>query len=217
MNHPDAVPASLRKHFSQHNLTALLLAALSLVIAIVFWVILYAVSYWGTLLGLSVTRGVDTEAPAHFFPAFAVIALGLCLVAAFVRWLRPHEEVADRKPFWEVLLDVILIVPRVTFGVWGNLSAILFLSQREMAMAWELLQQIAAARQIDLRSIAVEIPNSRARNKIVTALQMADLVYLKKTDDGFFLAVRGEKAQELAGSRVKIEVAGHRQRGQGDE
>lgn len=201
-----AVPASLRAHFFRHNLTALLLAALSLVSAAVFWVVLYFVCYWLTLLVLTIRLGDDAHPPVFFPLAFAAAAFGLCFIAAVLRWIQPHEQTGDAKPFWKILADFLLAVPRMMFAAWGNLSACRLLSRREMALAWMLLQKIAAERQVPVKSVAVDIPDARARDNIILALQIADLIYLKKTGDGFFLAMLGGKAREIAAPKVRIKA-----------
>jgi hypothetical protein len=203
----NVVPPPLRAHFRRHNLTAIALAFVSLLVAVVSWGALFFVGKWMVVLAVSVGTGVDARVPENFAAWFFLLALALCFVAAFVRWLWPRAEAADRRPLWENLLDVILIVPRITFGVWGNLSAVLFLSRREMAFAWRLLEKIADEKKIAFEQVAVEIPPRRLREKIVLALQLADLVYLKKTNAGFFLAIRGgSKAVELLEPRVRIGV-----------
>ena len=85
---------SLRAHFFRHNLTAILLAALSLAGAAVFWTLLYFAFYWLTLLALTIRLGDDAHTPAHFPLGFAAAAFGLCFIAAVLRWLRPHELAA---------------------------------------------------------------------------------------------------------------------------
>lgn len=210
MPDPAAIPASLRAHFRQHNVTAVALAACTLVGAVLFWSGLYFVLHWFTLLFATILNGDDAHMPAHFTLMFAGAAFGLCFIAAGLRWMQPHEQTADRKPFAEILGSFLLVIPRITFAVWGNLSACRFLSEREMEIAWRLLQKITAERQINIQSVAVEIPDPRVRDKIVFTLQVAELVYFKKTDEGFFLATRGGKARELAQPKVRIEVAGQR-------
>ena len=204
------VPASLRAHFFRHNLTALLLAVLSLVSAAAFWTVLYLLCYWLTLLVLTIRLGDDAHAPGFFPLAFAAAAFALCLIAAALRWLQPHEQTGDAKPFWKILADFLLIVPRMMFAAWGNLSACRLLSRREMALAWTLLQKIAAERQVPVQSVAVDIPDARARDNIVLALRIADLIYLKKTDAGFFLAMQGGKMREIAVPKVRIEAGENR-------
>ncbi len=202
----DEAPAALRAHFVRHNLTAIALSAFSVAAAIVFWLLLYLAADWAVIFFLNVRDGVDAIAPLHFPLVFSAGALVLCLAATTLRWLQPHERVADREPFWKALLDTVLIAPRLTFAAWGNAAACRFLTKSEMTLAWRLLQKIAAERKINVQSVAVEIPDARAAERIVIALQIADLVYLKKTDEGFFLTMRGDKARELAAVRVRINV-----------
>lgn len=209
----DAIPPALRAHFFHHNLTALALAALSLAGAVVFWGLLYLGAYWLTLLASSM-GGVDAEMPAHFSLVFVAGAGALSLLAAWLRWRSPHERVPDHQPLWRILIDLLLAVPRMTFAAWGNAAACCFLTETEMTLAWRLLQKIAAERKIDVQHVAVEIPDARARDKIVMALQIADLVYMKKTDEGFFLTMRGEKARALVVPKVRIDVSPRREQPQ---
>jgi hypothetical protein len=202
----DAIPSALRAHFARHNRHALLFAALTLVAALVFWAVIYATAYWLTLLGLAVVRGEYAQVPAWFLTAFLIVALVLCGISYAMRRASPNELPRDDKSFFDICADFLLAVPRMTLAVWGNLSAYQFLTEREMRLAWRLLQKIGEQRRLGIHSVAAEIPDRRLEQKIVLALQLAGLIELKKTDDGFFLALHGDEARALCEPRVRIET-----------
>ena len=205
MSRTDGIPDGFREHFRRHNRDAILLTLITLAAAVLLWIIFYIVVYGLILLALSSLQGGDAQIPPAFLPVFAGSALLLCLIAWIMRKIRPGYFVVDHKSTFETFMDIILVLPRITFEVWGNLSACQFPSETELRTASELLQTIGEQGKINVHQLPIEIPNQSLRARVVFLLQLAGLVELRSYSDGLWLVLLGETARRLAQSTVKID------------
>ena len=207
----EPAPPALRRHFARHNEQALLLAVFGLIAAVALWGLLYLFSYWFTLVAVTVSRSMRAAplidiavAPSqlvpHFFVKFVCVALAALGVAWLARsWARPEKLREAQYYFFWVLLELFLAVPNVTFSVWGNLSAVVKLSRREMAKAWRLLQCInAEGGRLSTASLRTVIDDERMLNRVLFALQLVGLVGMREQrDGGWFLVLQNEETMAL--------------------
>jgi hypothetical protein len=200
----NAAPDRLRAHFARHNRRVLIFALITAAAAVTAWALLYFIMYWLVLLMLTVNRPLETEMPVFFPHAFIGIALALCFWAWLLRRVSPDESPRDKKFIWEIVLDVILMVPRITLSIWGTLRAYQSLDKRERGLALNLLQRIERDEPLPVYAVPQEIPDERARIKILLALQITELVNLRKRDEDFVLALRDENARALCHPLVRI-------------
>jgi hypothetical protein len=201
---PDQIPPAFRAHFARHNRQALLLAALALVVSLAFWLLLFFVIYWITLLGLTIAHGIDAQMPRSFKLAFAGSALLLCLLSLLTQ--KTDHAARDKKSILEVMGDFVFAVPRATLAAWGNLRAYQFLNEAEMQLAWRVVEKLGRERRIPASEIGGEIAAPGPREKVITALQIVQLVEIWKTDDGFVLKLSNEKARALAAPKIRLTV-----------
>lgn len=205
MSETDGIPAAFREHFRRHNREAALLAGITLAAAVSLWTLFYIVVYGIILLFTSSLQGIDARIPSSFLAVFAGCALLLCLVAWIMRKIRPGFFVPDQKSGFEIFMDILLVLPRITFEVWGNFSACQFPSETELRAAWELLQTMGERGKINVRQLPLEVPDQVLRARVVFLLQLAGLVELRSYSDGLWLVLQGETARRLARSTVKID------------
>ena len=134
-----------------------------------------------------------------FLPVFAGCALLLCLLAWIVRKIRPNYFPVDHKPMFEIFMDIILVLPRITLAVWGNYSARQVPTERELRAAWRLLQAIGEMdhRKMNINQLPLEIPKPRLRARVVFLLQLVGLVDVRRYHDGLWLVMQGERARRL--------------------
>lgn len=199
------VPAALRRHFATHNRHVLFMALAALVGALAFWALLYGFLYWCLLLASSFVNGLGAKVPSSFTEEFIASAVLLCLLVVFAQRVGPKRHLpSDHKHIAEHLADVILMVPRMTIFVWSVLRAYQFLDGAEMRSAWRLLQRIESERKVALSSVPLDIPDPRMQGKILTALQLVELVELNKTGNEFTLRLKDEKARKLCQRMVRI-------------
>src|SRR5215210_7231562 len=132
----------LRAHIARHNRYVAWLSLFTTIAAAGSWALLYFVACWFVLLALSIAGPADTRMPPLFPHMFVGLATGLCLFAWFLQWRWPDQFPRDRKPVWEIILDFLLVVPRMTLAIWGTIRAWQHLNTRELSLAVRLLQRI---------------------------------------------------------------------------
>ena len=203
MSNSDAV-SRLRAHFAQHNRNVLFLALLNFAVVCASWALLYFVLYWLTLLAISVERPNEAQAPVHFPQIFAACAIALCFFAWLLRRLQPNEMPRDKKSLGEILLDFVLMVPRMTLAIFGTLRAMFFFREPELLLAQRLLERIDREETLPLHAVPIEITDENTRLKILLALQITGLIDMRKSDEDFVLALRGEKARLLCQQHVRL-------------
>jgi hypothetical protein len=179
----------LRREISGHNLRVILLSVLCALAAVLLWAALYAIAYWLTLLLVTAVRGVDATPPAAFRPVFCSAAAGLLVFAAVDRILRPDDRPRDHRTAGEYALDFILAVPRVTLAVWSTLSTRLHLTPLELAQAAAFLDRLGQNRRILLQSVPLEIPDDRARERILFALQLLQIIDVRRHERDFWVTL----------------------------
>ena len=202
----DAAPRELRRYFARHNRQALFLAALSLVASTALWALTYALVYWFSLVGVTISRSLNADTLSQVnnpellgthFPEWFALGVGVSLVvAALVRrrvrvaWLRE----ARLYLLW-VLVELLMAVPNVTFSVWGNLSAVTRLRRREAREAWRLLQRIhQEGGRMNLANLRQEIDDERILQRVMYGLQIVGLVGVRESRDGWDLSLQNREA-----------------------
>jgi hypothetical protein len=174
--------ARLRRRLSQHNLQVIVITLLTCAAAVLLWGAAWFLLYWVALFSLSVWRGGDAEAPAHFTGEFAAIALFLLVLAWIDRRFTTDERAVDRKPALEIFLDFVLMPARVTLSIWGSMTAWQKLSDDEIAEAASLLARIQAERKLAEHSVPLEVPDDATRERLVFALLLLGIVEQRRED-----------------------------------
>ncbi len=202
----DAAPRELRRYFARHNRQALFLAALSLVASAGLWALTYALVYWFTLVGVTISRSLNADTLSQVnnpellgthFPQWFALGAGVALiVAAFVRrWMRVAWLREARLYLLWVVVELFMAVPNVTFSVWGNLSAITRLRRREAGEAWRLLERIhQEGGRLNLANLRQEIDDERILRRVMFGLQIVGLVSVRESREGWYLYLQNREA-----------------------
>lgn len=199
--------SALCRHFARHNRRVVVFALLTAGTALACWVLLYVASYWLWLLVLTVVTPMDTKMPPGFTRGFCVVAAALCALAAGARWLWPNEYPRDRKPPGEIALEIILMVPRMTLAVWGNLRAWARLDEFERQLAWRVLEAVAWAERLPAQSVPLEIPDEKMRNKILLALQISDLIETREIQEQTYFILKNEGVAQLGEAAEQLRIS----------
>lgn len=192
-----ATVEELREELSRHNRRVLGLAFLSAAAAVFFWALFYFLSYWLTLLAITVAGPMDVRMPEGFTMGFFMVAVGLCVVAAIGQWRHPHELPADHKPVGEIALDFLLAVPRMTLAVWGNLRAWQYLDRHELELGVRFLGALEHEQPIGMHRLPLHLPDPRTRSRVVLALQLIGFVETRRVDDELAFVLPRKAAVEL--------------------
>lgn len=189
--------AGLRARFAAHNRRVALLVLFTLMAAGGMWAGVYLVLYWLVILALSVVRGVDATPPASL-PALYFYAAAFLVFACWVaRRISPHPVPRDKLSIGGTLLDLLLALPRATLEIWGNLSAWQRLTDAELELASAFLARVARERRVLLQSVPVDIPDRDARMKILLALQLVELLQVRRNENTTWLSLTRNHGLQL--------------------
>ncbi len=181
--------AALRDHFARHNRRVAVLVALTLFLATGLWFISYAIVYWLTLLFLSAAHGLEARPPDTFPVLFIYSAALLIIVSWIARAIFPNDTARDDKSLFEIAADFLLAVPRATLAIWGNLSAWQRLTDDELELAAGLVKLLRDEPRLPLQSLPVELPDRASRRKILLALQLSQVIKIRRTNSVTWLSL----------------------------
>jgi hypothetical protein len=184
-----AIARSLRAHIADHNFRVALLTLLTLIGALALWFLLHAALHWLTLLAVTVVKGLDARAPAFVDQAFWIAAAVLLVLAWIDRRFRPDDRPRDHKSAAEIAWEILLAIPRATFAIGSTLSAWQNLAPRELTTAAELVDRLGHDRRMPLHALPLEIPNERLRLKILFALQLLQIVEIRREDRELWISL----------------------------
>lgn len=180
---------ALRAHLAVHNLRVALLTVLTLVAAAAFWYALYLAANWLALLFVTAVKGTEAQLPQGIENVFWIAAAVLLAVAWIDRQLRPDDRARDHRSVAEIVWEIALAIPRLTLSVWGTLSAWLHLDARERSEAVALIERLAQERRLRLTSMPLEIPNAQRRFRILFALQIVQVIDIRREDRELWVAL----------------------------
>ena len=180
---PTSTEQALRAHLRSHNRGVLAASGVALVFSCIAWAMLYGVSYWMTMMALTIARNGDTAMPGEFSAVFFGTAAVLLLAARMDQWLFPNERAVDERPPVEHFADVIFFVPRFTMSCWQNLGALARLTEAELPDAARLLDALKLEGRVSLQELPAICSNDRARHRMLEALLVAGLIDLRREED----------------------------------
>ena len=178
---------ALRARLAQHNRRVVVLTVFNAVGSLVLWCVVYIALYWLTLLSLTAARGVEAQPPKVFVAIFLYAAALLFACAIWLRRIAPDERPRDEKPAIGYVIDVLLALPRTTLSAWGNASAWLRLKPRELAAAAHLLDRMNQEGRVLLHQLPLEIPERAERKKVLFALQLLELIEVRRLEGELWL------------------------------
>jgi len=192
-----AIKRALRAHFADHNFRVALLTLFTLVAAIALWFLLHAAMHWLALLAVTAVKGTEAHAPEFIDRFFWPAAAALLVLAWIDRRFRPDDRARDHRAAVEIVWEIILAIPRVTLAIGGTLSNWQHLDERELTSAAELLQNLAQDRKIALHSLPLEIPDDRLRLKVLFALQITQVIEIRRENRELWIALNPLRPAKL--------------------
>jgi hypothetical protein len=183
----------LRAHLTRHNLGVLFFAFVTFLLAVALWILLYGVACWLILLAVSAEGFSDVGIPRTFLRWFIALALVSIAWALICRRSFRREIAVDKKPFWEVALEILLAIPRVTLSMFGTISAWRRLSAPELEQAASFILRLSAERRMALPSVPQEIPDPRTRERVLLTLQILQIIDLQKRDRDWFVTLHSAR------------------------
>ncbi len=180
---------ALRAHLRSHNLVVLTASGVALLFSAIGWAVLYGISYWITLIAITLISNGSSEVPAIFKPVFFGTAAVLLLAARVDQWLFPDERAVDERPPMEHLADILFFVPRFTMSCWQNLGALAWLHAAELPDAARLMDHLKAATRVSLQELPGMISDDRRRYRVLGALMVTLLIDQRRDDSRTWLYI----------------------------
>ena len=193
----ESTARALRREIARHNLQVAGIALFTLVVAAGLWVVLYAVCCWVVLFFQSAVGTARVALPQGFTLVFAVAAACSVGYAWLDRRLTPNDLPRDDKSPGEITADFLLALPRITLAIWGTLSAAVRLTAHEVSEAAAFLHRLARERRIPLHSVPLDIADAHARFRILFALQLLEVIDLRRDERELWIRLNAEKSRAL--------------------
>jgi len=193
----ESTARALRREIARHNRHVALITLFTLAVASGLWTVLYAVCAWVLMLGFIFADTSRTTLPQGFPILFLVSAACAVGYAWIDRRFTPDAHPRDDKSSSEIISDFLLALPRITLSIPGTLSAALSLKASERATAAALLHRLAHERRIPLHSIPLDIPDSPARFRILFALQLLEVIDLRRREQEWSLSLNADRTRAL--------------------
>jgi hypothetical protein len=212
---PREIADALRVHFAEHNRRVAIFAAVSFVVSLLLWAVLYFVAQWLTLLFVTVVSEGTAPLPRGLPVVFATVAVSLLAYAWIDRRLTPDERPRDTKTFREIVADIVLAIPRATIGAWRTVAARQHLSESELALAATFLARLDSVGRIALPSVGYDLPEPATREKILFALQITGVIDVLpgKSETAIFLSAQRPGSLGLAASSAPSAATATRNEG----
>jgi hypothetical protein len=180
---------ALRRTVAAHNRLVRLSTVSSSIAVIFMWVAIYFIARWLTLLGSTVVKGLDAATPQHFDRVFGIVVV----IWLIVGWIVRQQGVWQRAPVDKgaglVLLEVFFAPTRATFAVLHNMQNRIRFSENDLQAATDFLVRVVRAGKLATTAVPVELPDEDTRERVLHALQLLDLIYLRQTDRQAWFAV----------------------------
>lgn len=194
-----SAPRAFRHLFAAHNRNVLLLATLSLLGAAALWSL---VATFVLLITLGLLTSIQGESASGFPPWLWPGALGVVIVlflwGSLDQWFRRYATPSDRAIIgWHIFPDTLLLPVRMTFAVWGNLSALVRYSRHDIEHAWWVLQKIQTTGRVPTNALGQFDSDVKQLERSIIALQILGVVDLHQGSEGPFFLVRSEAIDRL--------------------
>jgi uncharacterized membrane protein len=180
---------ALRRKIAAHNRLVRLSTVASAIAVVFMWGAIYFVARWLVIFSSTVVKGIDATMPRRFERHFAMI-LGVWLMLGWVaRKFRYFEKLRSEQTAGHVLVELLLAPPRATFAVVQNISNRIAFSEDDLIVATDFLAKVGRAGKIRLTAATFDLPDEKQRGRVTTALQLLDLIYLRRKEDEAWYAV----------------------------
>ncbi len=195
----NATPNAFLRLLSRHNRHATWMALSCLLGALLMWQLIV---FFFILILLGLTTAVVGDwggtVPLWIYASAIALAAILLIWGCLDQWMRRYTPIVDRSIIgWHVLGDALLMPVRITFGIWGNLGALILLDGRQKLHAWTVLQAMNRAGKVPAHALGQLDSNSQRLAKSLRALQLLDLIARYQGEDDVYYLVNHQAADPL--------------------
>jgi len=190
---------AFQRLITRHNWHVIWMSLVCLIGALIIWQLIVFFLYL-ILLGLTTAVLGDwgEKVPPWIFVTAVGVALILLIWGSVDQWLRRYTPMTDRSIIgWHVIADALLMPVRITFGIWGNLGALIILSRNQKQHAWTVLQAMQRAGKVPSHALGQLDSNPKRLQHSLGVLQLLDLISRYQLDHDAYYLVNRERADSL--------------------
>jgi hypothetical protein len=180
---------ALRRKVAAHNRLVWITGVWSGAAVALMWVAIYFIARWLLVLGSTLVKGLDATMPERFDRGFAIAAAAWLLVGWIAHRRGFWERVRGDKSAGDMLIELLLLPTRATFATLHNFRTLIRLSDDQLQTAATFLVRVVRAGRLAAADIALELPEEAAREPVLHALTVLDLIYLRQNEREAFYAV----------------------------
>ena len=192
-------PKAFLRLLSRHNRHVIWMALVCLLGALLVWQLIV---FFFILILLGLTTAVlgdwGGSIPLWIYASAIALAAILLVWGCLDQWLRRYTPIVDRSIIgWHVLGDALLMPVRITFGIWGNLGALILFNGRQKLHAWTVIQAMSRAGKVQAHALGQLDSNPQRLEKSLRALQLLDLIARYQGDDDAYYLINHQAAEPL--------------------
>lgn len=181
--------AALHRKIAAHNRLVTLTAISSCAAVVVMWVALYFLTHWFFVMLSTVLRGVEAEAPRHVNRTFALAVIVEFATYFLVRRSGFYQRLHDERGLLSTALELCLIPARATVGTILNFRNRIRFTEEDLISATDLLVRVVRAGKLPASAMPVEIPDETSRERVLHALLLLNLIYIRQGKDENYYSV----------------------------
>jgi len=181
--------AALHRKIAAHNRLVTLTALSSSVAVILMWVVLYFLTHWFFTMLSTVVKGVEAEVPQRIDRTFAlavIIEFGAYFLA---RRSGFYHRLRDERGLLSTGLELCLIPARATVGTVLNFRNRIRFTEEDLVSATDFLVRVVRAGKLPASAVPVEIPNEVSRERVLHALLLLNLIYIRQGKEENYYSV----------------------------
>jgi hypothetical protein len=190
---------AFQRLITKHNWHAIWMSLVCLLGALIIWQLIVFFLFL-ILLGLTTAVLGDwgEKVPSWIFVTAVGLAMILLIWGSLDQWLRRYSPMSDRSIIgWHVIGDALLMPVRITFGIWGNLGALIFLNRDQKRHAWTVLQAMQRAGKVQSHALGQLDSNPKRLQHSLRTLQLLDLVSRYQVDQDAYYLVNHQRSDSL--------------------
>lgn len=201
-----SLTSELRRLARQHNREVVTIVGTLFPMAAAGWFLFFWALHGFVLLGLTIVKGPDVEVPESWRWMAAGAGAGLLLLTLLTRYLENRWYGATGGAPFSIprfMLELVLLVPRLTLMSLGSLGAYIRVSQAKLDFWKHLIGLFTHKAEIPLDSI--DLPRDRRHQGWIWQASLLNLCDLRSDENRWYLHATGRARKLLEeGGRVRL-------------
>jgi len=189
MHSESSISHALRAHIRTHNLGVLSAVVFILIFTSALWTGIYFLCYWLLFFKHTVLDQDIWITPSGFIKEYAAVAVALVIAARFLDQLIPPDKARDHRSKLELVINLLMFLPRCTLNMLESLSALVWFSKKHLKAAALFIEYLQHHGRMNMQELPLAIPDESMRNRILFGLDIMQIVEVRLLDNVFWLSL----------------------------